>query len=154
MNMNSLSRHVRLVLRGELLMLQAKLAFALKRSAIIGLALLFAGLGLVFVNIGLFAWLSPLWGPVWTPVGLGLINLALAALALTLAAVVKPGAELALAEEIRVMAAESLEREVRSAPLVGGLAGGSMAGLVLPAVTTIVGAMARRRREKARQDNG
>ena len=149
MNFNSLSRHIRLVLRGELLLLQAKLAFALKRSAFLGLALLFAGLGLVFINIGVFAWLSPLWGPVWTPVGLGLINLALAAAALAIAAVVKPGPDMALAEEIRVMAAESMEAEIRSAPLMGGLGGGSLAGLVLPAISTIIGAMAKRRKDKA-----
>ena len=44
MNFNSLSRHIRLVMRGELLLLQAKLGFALKRSAYVGFALLFAGL--------------------------------------------------------------------------------------------------------------
>jgi hypothetical protein len=148
MNFNNLSRHIRLIVRGELLMLQAKLSFALKRSAFVGFALLFAGLGLVFVNMGLFAWLSPLWGPVWTPAGLGLINLALAAAALALAAVVKPGPEMALAEEIRNMAADSIETEIRTAPLMGGFGGGSMAGLVLPAITTIIGALSRRRKEK------
>ena len=147
MNFNNLSRHIRLVLRGELLLLQAKLAFAMKRSAFLGLALLFAGLGLVFVNMGLFAWLSPLWGPVWTPAGLGLINLALAAAALALAAFMKPGPEMALAEEIRNMAADSIDTEIRSAPLMGGLGAGSMAGLVLPAISTIIGAMSKRRKD-------
>lgn len=149
MNFNNLSRHIRLIVRGELLLLQAKLAFALKRSAFVGFALLFAGLGLVFLNIGVYAWLLPVWGAVWTPAGLGLINLALAAAALVIAAVVKPGPDMALAEEIRNMAAESIETEVRSAPLMGGLGGGSMAGLVLPAISTIIGAMARRRKDKA-----
>ena len=114
-----------------------------------GFALLFAGLGLVFINIGIYAWLLPQWGAVWTPAGLGLINLALAAVALAIAAFVKPGPEMALAEEIRNMAADSIETEVRSAPLMGGLGGGSMAGLVLPAITTIIGAMAKRRKDKA-----
>ena len=148
MNFNNMSRHIRLIVRGELLMLQAKLAFAMKRSVFVGFALLFAGLGLVFINMGLFAWLSPLWGPVWTPVGLGLINLALAVMALAIAAFVKPGADMALAEEIRNMAADSIEAEIRSTPLMGGLGGGSMAGLVLPAVSTIIGAMARRHKDK------
>jgi hypothetical protein len=149
MNFNNLSRHIRLILRGELLLLQAKLAFAMKRSAFVGLALLFAGLGLVFVNIGLFAWLQPLWGPVGTPVGLGFVNLALAAAALAIAAAVRPGPEMAMAEEIRNMAAESIETEFKSAPLMGGINGGSMAGLVLPAISTIIGAMAKRRKDKA-----
>ena len=149
MNVNNLSRHISLIIRGELLMLQARLGFAMKRSLFAGFALLFAGLGLVFVNMGLFAWLSPQWGPVWTPAGLGLINLALAGAALLVAAFLKPGPEMALAEEIRNMAAESIETEIRSAPLMGGLGGGSMAGLVLPAITTIIGAMARRRKDKA-----
>lgn len=149
MNFNNLSRHIRLIVRGELLLLQAKLAFAMKRSAFVGFALLFAGLGLVFINIGIYAWLLPQWGAVWTPAGLGLINLALAAVALAIAAFVKPGPEMALAEEIRNMAADSIETEVRSAPLMGGLGGASMAGLVLPAITTIIGAMAKRRKDKA-----
>ncbi|MCA3554070.1 hypothetical protein [Aestuariivirga sp.] len=149
MNLNSFSRHIRLILRGEVLLVQARLAFAMKRSAFLGFALLFAGLGFVFINMGLFVWLSPLWGPVWTPAGLGLINLALAAAALAIAAFVKPGPEMALAEEIRNMAADSIETEIRSAPLMGGLGGGSVAGLLLPAISTIIGAMAKRRKDKA-----
>jgi hypothetical protein len=47
------------------------------------------------------------------------------------------------------MAAESIETEFKSAPLMGGLNGGSMAGLVLPAISTIIGAMAKRRKDKA-----
>ena len=31
---------------------------------------------------------------------------------------------------------------------MGGLGGGSMAGLVLPAITTIIGALSRRRKDK------
>mgnify|MGYP000873808292 CR=1 FL=1 len=115
-------------------------------------ALVFAALGLVFVNVGIYSWLSPLWGPVWTPLGLGLINIALAAVALLLAASLKPGPEMALAEEIRNMAADSIETEIRTAPLMGAFAGGdrsAVAGLVLPAITSIIGVLARRRREKA-----
>ena len=121
MNLNNLSRHVRLIIRGELLTVQAKLAFAMRRTLFAGLALLFAGLGLVFVNMGLFAFLTPLWGPVWTPMGLGLINIALALAVLAVAAVMKPGPELALAEEMRNLAGESLEAEFRSASPGGAL---------------------------------
>jgi hypothetical protein len=152
MNINNLSRHIRLIIRGELLLVQAKIAFAMRRTVFVAFALLFAGLGLVFLNMGLFAWLSPLWGPVWTPVGLGLINVALAAAALALAAFIKPGPEMALAEEIRNMAADSIETEIRATPLMGGLVGGersAVASLILPAITAIIGSLARRRRDKA-----
>ena len=46
MNLHNLSRHVRLIIRGEMLAVQAKLAFALRRTLFAGFALLFAGLGI------------------------------------------------------------------------------------------------------------
>lgn len=149
MSMTTLSRQLRLMLRGEILVIKAELAFVARRGALLAFALLFAGLGLVFVNIGLYAWLSPYWGPVWTPAGLGLINVALAALALVMAAVAKPGPELQLAEEIRDMAGETLEAEIRAAPLLGMLGGGgggtAAAGLLVPAMSMIIGALGKRR---------
>lgn len=149
MSMTTLSRQLRLMLRGEILVIKAELAFAARRGAMLALALLFAGLGMVFVNMGLYAWLSPYWGPVWTPAGLGLINVALAALALVLAAMAKPGPELQLAEEIRDMAGETLEAEIRATPLLGMLGSGgggtAAAGLLVPAMSMIIGAMGKRR---------
>lgn len=152
MNFNHVKRQMKLILRGEMLMVQAKLAFAARRALVAGLALLFAGVGLVFVNMGLYAFLMPLWGAVWTPAGLGFINLALALAALGFAAVMKPGPELALAEDIRNMASEQLEAEIRPDPLAGVLSGGfdraAVSGLLVPALTAIVAALARRRQEK------
>ena len=149
MTLHNVSRQARLVARGEILAIQAKLAFAMKRALFAMLALLFAGLGLVFVNIGLFAYLTPHWGPVWTPVGLGLINLALGVVAMLVAALMKPGPELALAEDIRNMAGEQLEAEIRSSTLGGGLERVALSGLLVPALTAILGALAKRR-----QSNG
>lgn len=152
MTMTTLSRQIRLMLRAEILVIQAKLTFAARRGTMLAFALLFAGLGLVFLNMGLFAWLSPLWGPVWTPIGLGFINLLLAVAAMALAALAKPGPELQLAEEIRAMAGESLEAEFRSTPLLGMLGGGgsAAAGLLAPAMSMIIGALGRRRRQPGR----
>ncbi len=145
MNLHHLSRHVRLIVRGEMLAVQAKLAFAMRRMLFAGFALLFAGLGLIFVNIGLFAFLTPLWGPVWTPIGLGFINFLLALVALAFAAAIKPGPELALAEEIRTMAGEQFEAVNAQG---SGFDRSAMSGLLVPAVTAIVGALARHRKEK------
>ena len=153
MNLHQLPRHVRLIIRGEVLAAQARLAFTLRRTLFWGLALLFAGLGLVFVNIGLFAFLSPLWGPVWTPTGLGLINIALALGAVVIAATLKPGPELALAEEIRNMAGEQIEADISSMSLGSALSGGldrsAASALLVPAVGAIIGALSKRRKEKA-----
>lgn len=151
MNLQKLSRDVKLAVRGEVLVAQAKLAFAARRALFAAFALLFAGLGIVFVNIGIFAFLVPLWGPVWTPVGLGLINIVLALAAVAYAAVMKPGPELALAEEIRSLAGSEVESDIRSASLAGAIGGGldrPAAALLVPAITAIIGAMARRRKAK------
>jgi hypothetical protein len=159
MSMIGLSRHLRLMLRGEILVIEARLGFAARRGAILVLALLFAGLALVFLNMALFAWLEPHWGPVWTPAGLGIINLVLAGGALGLRLVLRPGPELALAEEIRAMAGESLEAEVRSAPFIGALGGGgggldrsALAGLLVPAIGSIVGALRKRRKHEEKPE--
>ncbi|MFN4143683.1 hypothetical protein, partial [Aestuariivirga sp.] len=152
MSVHNMFRQVRFIIRAEMLAVQAKLAFAARRTVLAALALLFAGLGLVFSNVALFAFLSPLWGPVGTPVSLGLLNVALAGVALLAAALMKPGPELALAEEMRNIAGQSLEEEIRSQPLVGAALGGpdrtALAGLLLPALTMIVGALRQRRKEK------
>ena len=94
--------------------------------------------------------------PAWADIVLmPLINIALAVAALVLAALIKPGPEMALAEEIRNMAAQSMETEMRATPMMGALGGGldrsAMAGLVLPALTAIIGGLARRRREKGQE---
>ena len=149
MSMQAITRHVRILLRSELLAAQARLSYALRRSAVTVCALIFAGLGLVFVNMGLYAWLLPQWGAVWTPAGLGFINFALAGIALLIAALVKPGPEIALAEELRNLSTQEIETELRAMPLLGGLGSGDrlqMTQLVVPALTAIIGSLARRRK--------
>jgi hypothetical protein len=149
MSMQAITRHVRILVRSELLAAQARLSHALRRSTVVVCALLFAGIGLVFINIGLYAWLLPHWGSVWTPVGLGLINFVLAGIAVLAAALVRPGPEIALAEELRNLSTQEIETELRAMPLLGGLGSGDrlqMTQLILPALTSIIGALAKRRK--------
>ena len=150
MNLNTLSRQARLVIRGEVLVAQAKLAHAMRRGTFLAFALLFATLGLVFINIGLYQFLLPMWGAVWTPVGLGLINAGLAVAALAIAATLKPGPELAMAEEVRAMASQSFEAEMKSASFAGALGGGvqgaAVTGFLIPAVTSLLRGLAKRRK--------
>jgi hypothetical protein len=153
MNLHAVSRHARLVARSEILLVQAKLSLVMRKAVLAAFALLLAGLGLVFLNMALFAVLTPLWGPVWTPAGLGLINVALAALAIIVAALLKPGPEAAIAEELRNTAGESLENELRSSPLAGGFTGGfdrsALSSLMLPALSTVISVLAKRKKAGA-----
>ena len=153
MNLHTVSRHARLVVRSEMLLAQAKLSLTLRKAVLVAFALLLAGLGLVFLNMALFAVLTPLWGPVWTPAGLGLINLGLAIMAVLVAAVMKPGPEAAIAEELRNTAGEALETELRTNPLAMGLSGGldrgALAGLMLPALSTVISVLSKRKKSSA-----
>ena len=151
MNTHILIRHARILLRSELLAAQARLSHVLRKGSFAACALLFLGIGVVFLNIGLYAWLLPYWGAVWTPIGLGLLNFALAALATVLALVVRPGPELALAEEMRSLSTQEIETELRSAPLLGAFAGGDRSQalqLLLPALTAILGSFLKRRKSQ------
>ena len=92
---------------------------------------------------------------VWTPLALGLIDMAVAAIALIAAAMQKPGPELEVAEEMRTLAGTALEEQFHSGVSVGGLAGNLVGGdataarLLIPVITTIVGAL-RRRKDSAK----
>lgn len=152
MNIAALARNVRIYLRSEAIAAEARLNFLVRKTGLLALAGAFAIFGLVLLNVGLYAFLLPIWGTVWTPAGLGLINLGLALLALVLAALAKPGPEVELAAELRSSAAAAIEDELKSGSGLGALAsyvqGGQMAPLLIPAMTAIIGALRRRKAAK------
>jgi hypothetical protein len=150
MNLASVVRNLRLYGKAERLLLQAQAGQVARRGASLVFALLFAGIGLVFLNVALFAWLTALWGPVWAPAILGGVNLLLAGLAALLAQAARPSAEVQLAEQVRDLAAGEVERELSSGPLLQGvtsLAGGGdgTLRLILPVLTTLVAALGKRK---------
>ncbi|MCX7344557.1 MAG: hypothetical protein NTU78_02260, partial [Alphaproteobacteria bacterium] len=78
-------------------------------------------------------------------------NFALAGIALLIAALVKPGPEIALAEELRNLSTQEIEAELRAMPLLGGLGSGDrlqMTQLIVPALTAIIGSLAKRRKSQ------
>lgn len=150
MSIAQVTRAGRAYLRAELLVARIRMRAEAQRLMLTAMAAVLGLMGLGFINIALYAALVAAWGPVWTPLALGLLDLALAAAALIAAELRKPGPELALAEEVKTMAGEALEEQAQAgfgaASLIGGLAGGdSTARLLVPLVTTLIGALRKRR---------
>ena len=146
MNLQSLARNARLYARAEGLVAEIRLRLLARKLVLSVLAVAVALLGLVFVNMALFNYLESAWGPVWTPLALGLVNFALAVPVLLIAASVKPGPELAMAEDLRKAAAAALEEDFHSGQGLGGFAGESNAArLLIPTIGLIIGALRRKK---------
>ena len=125
--------------------------FAFK-FALISVAGLTGLMGLAFVNIGLYSYLTSIWGPVWTPLAIALGNVLLAVLALLAAMRAKPNSDLPMAEELRKLSLDSLGQEFNvSTPGSGvfgehaGFANQQVTRLLIPAIISIVTAMRRRK---------
>jgi hypothetical protein len=152
MNIKSLSEKTRLCIRSEAMIAEILVRSYARKFALSCFAALTILMGVVFLNIALFIYLQMLWGPVWTPLVIGLGNFALAGLAVGLASLMKPGPELQMALELRKLSATTLEEELQSMQFASGLLGSlggapnfSVTKLLLPAVISIVGAMRRRK---------
>jgi hypothetical protein len=151
MNVQGIARHARLYARSEAMVAEIRLRAYGRKLALVGLGVLTALMGLAFLNLAAFVYLQFLWGPVWTPLAIGLVNFAIAALAMLAAAAAKPSPELALAKELRTLSGNALEEEFQASHPIGGMLGAlgggsdsSIARLLLPAVISIVSSLGRR----------
>jgi len=154
MSIATIARTARLYMRAEMLAAQIRLRTEAHRLMLVGLAVVLVALGVGLINLAVYGALKSVWGPVWTPLALGAGDLMLAIIALTAAALKKPGPELQVAEEMRELAGAALEEQMQGgltpAGLLGGLAGGdtSTARLLVPMITTIIGALRKRKETK------
>jgi len=150
MNIHSLAKSARLYARAEALVAEIRLRIFARKMMLSVLATGVALLGLVMVNVALFNYLSAIWGPVWTPLMLGVANLVLAALLLLIATSLKPGPEFAMAEDLRKASSAAFEAEFRTgqglvAELAGLGGGSSTAQLLIPTLSLIIGALRRKK---------
>jgi hypothetical protein len=141
MNLQSLARNARLYARAEGLVAEIRLRLVVRKLVLSVLA--------VAVSL-LFNYLVSTWGPVWTPLALGLVNFALAVPVLLIASSAKPGPELAMAEDLRKAAAGALEADFQAGQgLVGALGGfageNNAARLLIPTIGLIIGALRRKK---------
>ena len=153
MSLATITRAARLYMRAELMAARIRMRSETQRLLFLALAGALAILGLVLLNVAFYAALVSVWGPVWTPLALGAADLVLAAIAVILAALQKPGPELQVAEEMKTLAGAALEEQLHgglSVPgLMGQLTGDSAAAkLVVPLVGLILGALRKRKEAK------
>lgn len=151
MNISSLVRNLRIYIRAEVIAAESRLSAKLRQSGWIAIAVALVVMALVMANIALFAALEPALGPVWTPLSLAIGNLVLAVAFLVIAMAVRPGPELALAEDLRRASAQAIEDDIHTrSGMLGGIGGQMMstgaAQLLVPTLSLVVGALKRKKR--------
>jgi len=142
MNISGLPRNARLYLRAESLSAQLRLRAVCLKVVFLVVALAFALFAFVLLNMGLFAWLTPMWGPVWTPAGLGLINLGVALLFVLAAMGTKLGSDFNAVQAMRAAALDQLEDDLT--PRASDIPGWNKARSFVPLVAAVLDALRRR----------
>ncbi|WP_068115490.1 phage holin family protein [Tropicimonas marinistellae] len=110
--MNSrIGRNLSVILRSERLMAQRRLALVQRRTTLTVVAAIFAGIGLVLLNVAAVYALLPVLGPAMSSLVIALVNLALAGVLIAIVARSSVDREIAPLAEVRDMAVEDLEAE-------------------------------------------
>jgi hypothetical protein len=150
MSISNLAKLASIAVRAEVLAVEARIGQAMRRMPFFVFGAVLVGAGLVLINVGIYAALTPLWGAVWAPVALGLFNVALGLVAFLVAVMLKPGPGMALADELRKMAAEQLVSEVRTLPFVsstgGGFGSAALNRLIMRSIALALGRLLRGRK--------
>jgi hypothetical protein len=155
MGIQSLTRSIRLCIRSEAMVAEIRLLIYARKVMLASIAFLAGLIGFAFFNLALFEYLQSLWGPIGAPLAIGLVNLVCAAGFLLWAKMVKPGPELALAEDLRNLAGSELESQFQSQPegngilnTLSGTSSASVVRLLVPTVISIITAMQRSKQAK------
>ncbi|WP_170486475.1 MULTISPECIES: phage holin family protein [unclassified Ruegeria] len=113
--MNRISRNISIVLRSERLIAQRHLAVLRRQTGLMAAAGIAAGVGLIMLNVAAFFALSDMISRPAAALIVALVNLALAVLLVALANNSKVAEETAPVAEVRDMALEDIEAELRVA---------------------------------------
>lgn len=113
--MNRISRNISIILRSERLIAQRHLAIIRRQTGLMAAAGIAGGVGLIMVNVAAFFALSGTLSQTTSALIVALVNLGLAGLLVTLANKSGVGEETAAVAEVRDMAIEDIESELRAA---------------------------------------
>ncbi|SFK59777.1 hypothetical protein [Shimia haliotis] len=112
---NRISRNISIILRSERLIAQRHMAVFRKQTGLVAAALVAAGVGLVMLNVAGFLALSEVMSGASAALIVALVNLVLAIGLVLTAGNASVGEEVDAVAEVRDMALEDLEAEVRAA---------------------------------------
>lgn len=113
--MNRISRNISIILRSERLIAQRHLAVIRRQTGLMAAAGIAGGVGLIMVNVAAFFALSETLSQATSALIIAVVNLGLAGLLATLANKSEVGEETAAVAEVRDMAIEDIEGELRAA---------------------------------------
>ena len=113
--MNRISRNISIALRAERLIAQRHLAVLRRQTGLMAAAGIAAGVGLIMLNVSAYLALSAQMSQPVAALIVALVNLALAMLLVSLANKSNVEQEVAPVSEVRDMALEDIEAELRAA---------------------------------------
>lgn len=109
--MQSLFRHLRILLRLESTIIEMRLRTAIRSAVLLALAALIAVFGLGMLNVAAYVGLQPILGSLWAAIAAAGGDFVIAIIIVVIALAAKPTAEINTAIELRQAAVEGLETE-------------------------------------------
>jgi hypothetical protein len=114
MNIDSLTRNLRVLWRAEKIMADIQLQHLLMRVVLFAVAALVAVMGLLMAELALFWVLKDMWSAIMAAAALAGANFALALVLVVIALWRKPGRELEMAREVQTTAIQGLQADAQA----------------------------------------
>jgi hypothetical protein len=125
--------HLRILLRAEALIAEAKLRGLMRRGGLMAGAGVVALFALAMLNVAGFFALQPAWGPAWAALVVAVADLVVALVIALIAMASRQSPEVKAAEALRDSAVEGLQADF----------GGFAVGAAIPLLTAIIQALRR-----------
>lgn len=146
MNYRKMMGEFLVFIRSTQLAADLRIRLGLKRTAFLVIALIFAALALVFINIAAYVALQAIIGAIWTPALLAIINFFLMLIVLAIASSYRTSDELDDARQLQSSSLRQLQDELTSPRPLYGFLDPELVSELVPIIVALVRAM--RTREK------
>ena len=131
--LDTVSRHVKLLVRAETMILEVRLRALAQRSVLFVTAGVIAAIGLAMLNVAAYVGLASVWGNAWAALALAAVDFVIAAALAFFAMRNLKASELETATELRDQALETLALDARMAAFAG-----SASLVILPMIVGLV----------------
>lgn len=149
MNVDQLSRHLRILLRTNTIIAEIHLRHMVSRAGLFAFAALVASFGVVMLGIALFLALEETMGAKWAAVTVGAGGLAVGLIIALVGASLKPSRELDLANQVNQSALDAVQADLRAttASITQFASFAAVPGLISPALSLLLRLLRRRPRQ-------